>query len=99
MNQYIISDDELCEFKMLLEDMLDGEDHIDRLLEIVNIVCSRPYQSERDKVPNIFICPCPPNKNGFCTIPQNCIAKRMFDDEDGDIVCKAMRELRQSGEP
>jgi hypothetical protein len=63
--------------------------------DVEKIFRSHPYQSERDKVPNIFICPCTPNENGFCTIPLNCIAKRMYDEEDGDMVCKAMQKLRQ----
>lgn len=45
---------------------------------------------------SILECPHPPNKDGFCTIPEECIAKRMFDQEDCDLVCKAMQELRAS---
>jgi len=45
---FIINLDELMEVKLLLEDMLDGEDHIDRLLEIANLVCSRPHTPTRN---------------------------------------------------
>lgn len=68
--EFIISLDELAEFKMLLEDMLDGEDHIDRLLEIVNTVCSRPYnpQAEWDTVLDMV-----EQAMGFCSTRSHCL--------------------------
>lgn len=50
------------------------------------------------QIPEILICPCEPNSNGFCTFPQNCIAKRMMDQEDCDKVCTAMQSLRRNND-
>ena len=65
-------------------------------MDVINKARSRSYNpaTGREKVLDIFVCPCPPNKNGFCTLPQNCIAKRMWEQGGCDIVCKAMQELR-----
>jgi hypothetical protein len=105
MTEFIINDDELCETKMLLEDMLGGEDHIDRLLEIVNTVCSHPYnpQSERDKVLDIL-------EGKRLEYEQRLKRLTLCFDEYGrglidgkecfvDILKEWIEELRQTGEP
>jgi hypothetical protein len=95
MNQYIITEEQLESIKRLGE-FSNGFFQFVPLL--INSVRSHPYnpQAEREKVLDILICPCRPNANGFCTTPNMCIAKRMLDQEDCDMVCKAMQELRQS---
>lgn len=46
-------------------------------------------------IPDLFICPCPPDPHGECATPEQCLARRQDNWNDYREVCRAMRVLRE----